>query len=141
MEKDINYYTFAENDYQFLKANIDQNRVGNAMASIAQNTCERYLKHLVETYCTETDCTAILKTHSLKRILRFLEDQLTDFSVSKDKIILADGYYFSARYPGDESFFVNEEDVKICWNAVQETKNAVDVYLENHKKKAASILE
>lgn len=141
MEKTINYYTFADNDFNFLKANIEEKRVSNAMTSIAQNICERYLKHLVEIYCTDIDCTSVLKTHSLKRILRFLEENLMDFQISKKKVILADGYYFSARYPGDESFFANSEDVEICWEAVQETKRAVDSYLKNHEKKNSSILD
>jgi hypothetical protein len=141
MEKNINYYTFAENDYLFLKANMDENRIGNAMTSIAQNICERYLKHLIELYCVELDCTNVLKTHSLKRIIRFLEDSLDGFDIDKGKVILADGYYFSARYPGDESFFVNNEDVQVCWEAVQETKRAVDHYLECHPKERRSILD
>ena len=141
MEKNVNYYTFAENDYLFLKANMEEKRVSNAMTSIAQNICERYLKHLIEKYCVETDCTNVLKTHSLKKILRFMEENIPDFQIKKEKVILADGYYFSARYPGDESFFANKEDVRICWDAVEETKKAVDNYLQNHQRKAESILQ
>lgn len=140
MEKLINYYTFAENDYAFLKANMDENRISNAMTSIAQNICERYLKHLIEKYCIEIDCTSVLKTHSLKRIIRFLDENLPNFTISKAKVILADGYYFSARYPGDESFFANREDVEICWEAVQETKRAVDEYLKNNEQKERPIV-
>lgn len=131
MEKEINYYTFAENDYLFLKANIEENRIGNAMTSISQNVCERYLKHIISIYCIESDCTPILKTHSLKKILRFMEETLKDFRIDKKKVILADGYYFSSRSPGDESFFANKEDVDICWEAVLETKSAVDSYLKS----------
>lgn len=94
MEKEINYYTFAENDYLFLKANIEENRIGNAMTSISQNVCERYLKHIITIYCIESDCTPILKTHSLKKILRFMEETIKDFRIDKKKVILADGYYF-----------------------------------------------
>lgn len=84
MEKIVNYYTFAEDDYMFLKANM--------------------------------------------------EEDLQDFQIEKRKVILADGYYFSAIYPGNEAFFANEEDVQICWEAVQETKKAVDRYLIEHLK-------
>lgn len=140
MEKPVNYYTFAEDDYQFLKANVEDKRISNAMTSIAQNICERYLKHLIEAYCVEIDCTTILKTHSLKKLLRFLEDNLPSFQINKEKVVLADGYYFSARYPGDESFFANEEDVRICWDAVIETKQSVDKYLQDNKKDPRSIL-
>lgn len=135
MEKIVNYYTFAEDDYQFLKMNIEEKRVSNAMTSIAQNICERYLKHIIDSYCTAIDCTGILKTHSLKRMIRFLNDNLGDFVIDRTKLILADGYYFSARYPGDESFFATEEDVKNCWEAVEETKKAVDEYLQKHTLK------
>ena len=134
MAEQINYYTFAENDYLFLKANIEENRIYNAMTSISQNICERYLKYIIDIYCTEEDCTDILKTHSLKRIIRFLENNLKDFHIDKTKVILADGYYFSSRYPGDESFFVNEDDILICWDAVKETKQSVDKYLSEHQK-------
>lgn len=133
MGKEVNYYTFAEEDYMFLKANMEESRIGNAMTSIAQNVCERYLKHMISTYCIETDCTAVLKTHSLRKILRFLEEYLPDFKINKNKVILSDGYYFSARYPGEESFFANEEDVKVCWDAVLEVKSSVDHYEERQK--------
>lgn len=132
MEKEINYYSFAEDDYLFLKENVEDGRVSNAMTSIAQNVCERYLKHIIDIFCTEIDCTAVLKTHSLKRIMRFLKDNIEDFRIDVTKVVLADGYYFSARYPGDESFFAREEDVRICWAAVEETKRVVDDYIKKH---------
>lgn len=133
MGKEINYYTFAENDYLFLKINMQEGRVSNAMTSIAQNVCERYLKHVIDCYCTSIDCTAVLKTHSLKRIIRFLNENLEDFKIDRSKVVLADGYYFSARYPGDESFFATEEDVESCWDAVEETKCVVDEYVKGHQ--------
>lgn len=76
------------------------------------------------------DCTSVLKTHSLKRIIRFLDEYLEDFKIDKTKVVLADGYYFSARSPGDDSFFVQKEDVRICWEAVEEVKRAVDDYIK-----------
>ncbi len=125
MEKTINYYTFAENDYLFLKANMENHRMSNAMTSIARNVCERYLKHLIEIYCFEIDCTSIFKTCSLKKILRFMEDHLPDFKIKKSKVILV----------------ADEEDVEICWVAVQETKQAVNAYLKEHPKTQKSILD
>ena len=129
MREEVNYYNFADNDYWFLKVNIERKQVSNAMTSIAQNICERYLKHVIDVDCKNRECTEILKTHSLKRILRFMEENLPEFRIDKEKVIPADGYYFSARYPGDDAFFVDEEDVQICWEAVEETKDAVDKYL------------
>lgn len=47
----------------------------------------------------------------------------------------------SARYSGNEPFFANEEDVFVCWEAVQEAKQAVDCYLQEHIITPKSILE
>ena len=39
------------------------------------------------------------------------------------------------RYPGGkDSYFVDESDVKICWEAVKIVKKSVDRYLENERK-------
>lgn len=133
MGKEINYYSFAENDYLYLKNSIEAGFCSNAMASIAQNIIERYLKHIIDVFCKEEDVTAVLKTHSLKRLLRYINTYLNEFKIDEYKVILADGYYFSARYPGDDSFFVNQKDIDVCWEAVQETKRAVDAYLEHHR--------
>ena len=35
MEKEINYYSFAEEDYLFLKENVEDGRASNTMTSIA----------------------------------------------------------------------------------------------------------
>lgn len=48
-------------------------------------------------------------------------------------ILQADGYCFSTRYPGDGAFIVGKEDVEECWEAVEETREAVRKYLESQK--------
>lgn len=130
MGKEVTYYNFAENDYWFLKANVEEKRVSNAMCASAQNTCERYLKEVILDKANQLGDTDIMKTHSLKKIRKFIEMNLPDFKCDWKAVVLADGYYFSARYPGDDSYFVDESDVETCWNAVQETKRATDRYLE-----------
>lgn len=40
----ITYYTRAENDYQFVKANYEEGRVSEVMCYVMQSICERYLK-------------------------------------------------------------------------------------------------
>lgn len=42
------YFDFAENNYDFLLAAYEQGLVGNAMGAMAQETCEKYLKHIIE---------------------------------------------------------------------------------------------
>lgn len=43
-------------------------------------------------------------------------------------MIVADGYYFSARCPGEDSFYVDKDDVDACWQAVSEIKDAADIF-------------
>lgn len=42
------YFDFAENNYDFLLAAYEQGLVGNVMGAMAQETCEKYLKHIIE---------------------------------------------------------------------------------------------
>lgn len=143
MGKEVTYYNFAENDYLYLKANVEEKRVSNAMCSSAQNICERYLKEVIKDKADELNDTNIMKTHSLKKIRKFVEANIPDYECDWTTVVLADGYYFSARYPGEDSYFVDESDVEICWNSVQETKRATDRYLakkEWEKEEAQSAM-
>lgn len=135
MGEKVTYYSFAENDYWFLKANVEEKRVSNAMCATAQNICEKYLKEIIKDVANVTGDTDIMKTHSLKRLKRFIEVHVPEFECNWSIVVPADGYYFSARYPGEDSYFVNEEDVEECWRAVQETKRATDSYLERVNEK------
>lgn len=128
----MTYFDMAENDYQFLQFDYENGRVGNVMCYVSQNVCERYLKHLIDIYCDAMNTTHILKTHSLRVLKKFIKSNLRDFCCNWDTVIQADGFYFSARYPGEDSFMVDRDDVNDCWEAVKETRKAVVQYLENH---------
>lgn len=130
MEKGLSYFDLAENDYQFLQFDRNAGRIGNIMCSAAQNICERYLKHLIDTYVLDIDTTTILQTHSLKALRRFMRDNVPDFRGNWRIILQADGYYFSTRYPGDNAFLVEKEDVDECWEAVEEVRSAVLQYIK-----------
>ena len=135
MGESINYFSMAENDYQFLNYDYTHGRIGNIMCYAAQNICERYLKHLIDTYVVETDTTTALKTHSIKVLEKFMKTTLPDFICNWDIVNKVNGYYFSARYPGEDSFMVDKEDVDACWEAVEEVRKNVISYMESHKKK------
>ena len=104
MEKSLNYYDLAENDYEFLSYDYEHGRVGNILCSSAQNICERYLKYL----------------------RRFITKNIPDFECDWSKITPADGYYFTTRYPGDDAFLVDKQDVDDCWKAVEYTRDLVN---------------
>ena len=129
-----NYFDFAENDYKFFMDAYNNNYVYNGMASLAQNACEKYLKHIIEAYCNESiEQLSVLKSHQLNKLIDFIDSELPDFECNEDTIIKANGYYFASRYPGDQSFFVSEKDMKRCAEALDETRNAVKWYISKHQ--------
>lgn len=138
MGANLSYFDLAENDYQFLKYDRDAGRVGNIMCSSAQNICERYLKHVIDTYVQDSDVTKVLQTHSLRVLRRFIREHLPEFQIRWNTVLQADGYYFSTRYPGSEAFLVDREDVDECWEAVEETRDAVIRYIEAEKDEPES---
>ena len=137
MEKIVDYYNFADNDYQYLKDSIQAGFVSNAMCGNAQHICERFLKSIIEPFAINLNDTDVIKTHNLKKLRRFIDKNISDFKCDWSIVLQADGYYYSARYPGDDSFFVDKDDVLTCWEAVKETKEAVDNYRANHKTKVS----
>lgn len=133
MEKRLSYFDLAENDYQFLLKDRKEGRIGNLMCSAAQNICERYLKHMIDISVSEVDTTRILQTHSLKALRRFMQEYVPEFKGDWRTILQADGYYFSARYPGDTAFLVGKEDVDDCWEAVEESRSATLIFLKERE--------
>lgn len=139
-EKKLDYYKFAEHDYIYLKKSYTRGDVGNAMTYIAQSVCERYLKSVIE-YTKRTDlCTNDeMKTHSLRKLKKFITKNIPEFSCDWNKVLAADGFYFSARYPGEDAFFADQSDVDECWAAVCEVKQSVEKL--HHKNFNKSILD
>ena len=76
------YLDFAENDYKFIKDAYDRGAVGNAMGALCQNTCEKYMKHLIQEFCEpENHMEAskketALKSHNLLRLMNFIKENL-----------------------------------------------------------------
>lgn len=136
------YYDFALDDYKFLcelrKTGIQANSIG----AIAQNTCERFLKHLINEFVPVSEenrnyITDILTTHNLNRLVyfwnQFSENKIPDdVSIQLKKI---NGFYFSTKYPGDDSQTLTEENIATCYEAVELCKQAVDEIYKNERNK------
>lgn len=138
MEK-VSYFDMAENDYCFLDDDFKRGRVGNVMCYASQCICERYLKYLIEKfYKGEEDTTVILHTHSIKMLRKFVCKKLPDFMCDWPKILPVDGYYFSDRYPGDDSFIVDAEDVQISWEAATELRESLLKYVANKQEEKSN---
>ena len=132
MGEKLTYYDFAEDDFQYFFGSYKANLKHNTMCAMAQNSIEKYLKYIIEKYITNKDCSYILKSHSLLKLIRFIQENLNDFDINSNKIKLCDGYYFSARYPGEDSCMVKEEDIEICKDVLIYCKQFIDEYIKNH---------
>ena len=108
------YAEFAENDYKFFRQSYDSGNKGSALAALGQSICERYLKHIIsecahpENESEAVSKESVLRTHSLRRLMRYISGAL-------DRI---DGFYFTTRYPGDDSFIPTERDIDRADKAV-----------------------
>lgn len=133
-EELVTYFDFAENDYKFLKATYENGFLANTMAAIAQGICEKYLKFVIEKFAdsSRAQYESIMKTHSIRKLLRYIEHELPGFVCDEDAIKKVDGYYFNTRYPGDESITINKKDLDECMKAADACREAVVRYLGLH---------
>ena len=121
------YFDFAENDFQYFKASYDAGIVANMMGAMAQGICEKYMKHLISEYykpddaIQQKDFENILRTHSLNRLMKFLKANMgAEFSKNtQTHMRMIDGFYFSTRYPGDDSIEIDGDDVETCNDAIE----------------------
>ena len=134
------YYDFADNNYDFLMAAYKNGLVGNAMGAIAQETCEKYLKHLIDEYVILGDSadnakkTEILRTHNLTKLSKYISSHLPEVNLDRPSLNLVNGLYFTTRYPGDESIMVEKDDLDEYIDAVKKCKNAVDEFIRSKKE-------
>lgn len=129
------YYDFAENDYQFFKAAYEGGLVGNKMGAMAQEICEKYLKHLIDEYVSAEHGKEfgrkldVLRTHNLNKLAKYIEEELPEVELDKESLSLLNGLYFTTRYPGDESILIEEDDIPELVEAVENCKESVDDYI------------
>jgi len=135
------YYDFADNNYDFLMAAYKNGLVGNAMGAMAQETCEKYLKHLIDEYVILGDSadnakkTEILRTHNLTKLSKYISSHLPEVNLDRPSLNLVNGLYFTTRYPGDESIMVEKDDLDEYIDAVKKCKNAVDEFIRSKQER------
>lgn len=141
------YFDFAENDYEFFMAAYKNGIVANQMAAIAQGICEKYLKHIITEYVRvegeqkAQEKSSILRTHSLAKLLKYVRNNLEDFQIDKRQVQMIDGYYFTTRYPGEESISIDQEDIEDCKTAVEICRESVMMYLKKDREKLPETLD
>lgn len=131
MEKTISFKTyldFAEDDFGFLLKCYENNIEANALTSISQNACEKYMKHIIDTYYNPGNDLEmvhnkedILRSHNLGVLMKFLKQNLgVSYSKNTDTLLKSiNGYYFNTGYPGSDSFKVDFEDIELCVEAIK----------------------
>lgn len=131
------YWDFAENDYNFFQQSFRSGNKGNPLAYIGQSICERYLKHIIEEYAEpvspEEDAAkqSVLRTHSINKLLKYLNEQM-EIPISDEltrDLLCVDGYYFSTRYPGSESFMASDRDILLAKKAIESARAFVSEYI------------
>lgn len=127
------YLSFAENDHCFFRDAYDHGIRGGALAALGQSICERYLKHIISEYANpETDLEQhrkerALHTHNLQVLMKYIQEEMgicipEETEESLDRI---NGFYFTTRYPGDDSFIPSERDISKADTAVESARHFV----------------
>lgn len=120
------YFDFADNDREYLLEDYKNGRVANYMGSMAQNICERYMKHIIDRYDEPQDVNgaqekmSALRTHSLNKLIKYISGMGYSFrKETREEMQMIDGFYFSTRYPGDDSYVLDKDDIEHCARAVE----------------------
>ncbi|MCR4694132.1 MAG: HEPN domain-containing protein [Pseudobutyrivibrio sp.] len=133
------YFDFADNEYEYFKAAIEAGLFANSMGAQAQAICEKYLKHLIDTEFSpanqgqEYEKTAVMKTHSLNRLMNFVANNISENIISPETKAACrgvDGFYFSTRYPGNDSIELTRDDLDLCIDAVDKLRDDVVDYIQ-----------
>lgn len=123
------YYLLAKNDYLFLQS-AKKSKLYNNIAVQSQQIVEKYLKHLVYTFCIDNpESLRALKSHSLVKLNSILLESGIDLGISRGDLAILKDYYYDAKYPGDNFIMVSKVDAEHALDVVEEVKEKVEKYL------------
>lgn len=131
MNKGVNYYDIALNDYRYFKnyealINPDYN---NPLAIQAQQITEKFLKYIVEYYCQDENPNELLRSHKLHSIYIAIHRMYPEFELNRDDLLFLSSFYYDARYPGVDFVQVDQEDALRCIRIVNDVKEKVDAFI------------
>ena len=130
MKDSKTYKDYADEGYMMFLDLWNSGKRYNMMAAMANEACEKYLKHIVEEISDKVseEQYAVLHTHNLNKILKYMESNLS-FPISEkesDALRKVNGYYFTARYPSVDSDDVTEKELEDCLKAMEICRSLVD---------------
>ena len=120
-------------DSNYFRQSYEHGIVANAMAADAQEICEKYMKHVIDQYYMaasmeeQAEYETVMRPHNLLKLVKFIEGKM-GISLSaemKNDLRSINGYYFTARYPGDESIEVTRDDLELCMKAVTSCRDEI----------------
>lgn len=128
-----NYLDFADSDYVFFVDAYEHCSTFGPMVSLACSICERYLKHLIDTYVytenilQDVEKEKILKSVSLAELIRFVNNEMKIAIPNGTEMAMRaiDPFRRITQYPGSVSFFADKDDLEKAAKAVQLTRQFV----------------
>lgn len=131
MPERFDYYHYAEEYYRCLKVIMSEvpDFSSNRIAALEQETCEKYLKHVIYTSLGRDALMNVVHTRSLHRLLEYIKENLLTFKINQDLLLQAEGFYPYVIYPCKGAFNVGKDEVLKAFDAVEEAKKAVDRYV------------
>lgn len=125
------YLTFAENDYCWFADQYNRGIRAPGMASLGQNICERYLKHIIDQFYApenedeEIQKIRVLRTHNLPKLSNFISENMgieVPEQLTNDLSVIT-SFYFTTRYPGDDSVIPTESDIECVAESIVLTRS------------------
>lgn len=129
------YYDTALNDFKYLqsvKSMIHAIGSYNPIAVTAQNIAERFLKHVIQLYLLDKDCTVVLRSHKLITLYQAIHEVYPDFELDKNMLRVLTDYYFDACYPCADYITVSQQEALEAVDAIEAIKDAVDSFIKQH---------
>lgn len=138
---EIDFLAFAEDDYNTFKEMYKANITGNAMGYIAEQACEKYLKHIICLATNTTDYNRVpvpqSTLHNLKQMCFYIRDELKipvgyTFRQSMGDI---QRYYKDTRYPGyTNSHIITKNEIEDCACALTDCRKFTMSYVQQIKQ-------
>lgn len=105
-----NYLSIANNDYEFVRRHTDYSYT-NCCAIWLEQCTEKYLKHLIKTYCKagEHNLDEILKSYNLVMLNRVLLRHNIDLDLDEKELLILTSYYYDANEPCDRYYVISKK--------------------------------
>lgn len=133
----VNYYTVACNELKYFINSYENttDNYYNPVAVQAQQIVEKLLKHIVDEYCAEDNCTDVLRSNKVQLIYDTITKRSPEFKLERQELSDLSDFYLNTRYPTVDYTLVSKETADKCVEVVKDVKLKVDAFIEMQNKK------